>query len=97
VAINQAALTDVITDHPDLLAWRPQNGGTTALVKVRQGRAANIAAWLAHTHGVLTVPSAVLPFPGEFLRIGLGRKAGTEGLRRLSTALDDTTTLVKTR
>lgn len=56
------------------LRWLPPRAGTVSLVEVLDGSADAFCHRLATEHGIVLLPSRFMGCPGEYVRIGLGRK-----------------------
>ena len=85
---NLARLDAVLTAHPDRFDWTPPEAGVLAFPRYRHREGAEaFAARLVRETGVLVVPStvyesALAQVPGDYLRIGFGRRSIESALDR---------------
>ena len=83
---NMAAASEFFGRWLDLFRWRPPRGGTTAFVELISGESADsFCARVLDGCQVLLLPSSVYDDcpPGEFVRVGLGRRNFVDILRIL--------------
>lgn len=64
----------------DQFGWRPPTAGSVALVETRHADATEHCNRLARSAGVVLLPGSCIGAPPQFVRIGLGRAAFSDGL-----------------
>lgn len=69
------------------LRWLPPKAGPVSLVEVADGEAEAFCRRLATAHGIVLLPSRFMGCPGEYARVGLGRKNFGECLVALDQVL----------
>lgn len=72
---NFKVMQEFIQRNDQQLSWVPPLGGTVAVVKLRLDVSVDVFAKdLVEKTGVLIMPGSVFDLPGNYFRIGLGRK-----------------------
>lgn len=70
------------------VSWVPPQGGTMAVLKLLLPISVeDFAEDLVHSEGVLIMPGSVFDLPGNFFRIGFGKKNMPEILKHFETYL----------
>jgi len=75
-----------------LLTWHPPQAGTVALPELRiKEDISQFCLRLIKQKGVALMPASVYDFPGNFFRMGFGRKNFSQGLARFAEYLEQIT------
>lgn len=86
---NLQVLDEFMKRNQMSLSWvRPQSGTVTVLKLLLPISVETFAEDLVHKEGVLIMPGSVFDLPGNFFRIGFGKKNMPEILRRFESYLD---------
>jgi aspartate/methionine/tyrosine aminotransferase len=84
---NMNLATGFFKKWQERLYWLPPKAGSVSLVEVLDGSAEAFCHTLATEHGIVLLPSRFMGCPGEYVRIGLGRKNFSECLSVLDRVL----------
>jgi aspartate/methionine/tyrosine aminotransferase len=88
VAHNLEAARSFFTTRPGLFEWLEPRAGSIAFPRwLGQPPLEQLAEEIVARHGVMFVPGAMFAFPGEYFRVGLGRRNLPEVLAVLGSAL----------
>jgi aspartate/methionine/tyrosine aminotransferase len=85
---NLNQLICFMEEHQGSLAWVPPQGGTLALVELLRP-IENFTEKLIAKMGVLVMPGEIFGIPGNYFRIGLGKRNMAEALKRLGRFLHE--------
>jgi aspartate/methionine/tyrosine aminotransferase len=88
IQANLAHARDFFARRPELFRWRPPQAGSIAFVEWTGPE--TVEAYCQHMldrAGVLIVPGSLFDYPGNFLRLGLGRRNFSAALGRVDTAM----------
>ncbi len=86
---NLQILDAFIERNQQSLSWGRPQGGTIAVVKLLLPVSVeDFAEGLVRSEGVLIMPGSVFDLPGNFFRIGFGKKNMPEVLKRFENYLD---------
>lgn len=87
---NLGLLDDFFDRHGDRFSWVRPQGGCVGFVRYKAHRPIDeLAEALVHKQGVLLMPSRIYDFPGNYFRIGFGRKNMPEALVRFEAFLEE--------
>lgn len=87
---NLDLLTSFIQRHRKSLSWTPPEAGTMAIVELLLPIPVGLfCEELVKKKGVLLMPGEVFDLPGQFFRIGFGKKNMIEALNRLEEVLNE--------
>ncbi len=79
---NLQLLHDMVKRHPQSLRWIPPQGGTVGLIELLLPCPIDVfGEECAKKAGVLIMPGSVFDLPGNFFRVGFGRKNMSEALQ----------------
>ena len=85
---NLSILDAFMERNQKYLSWTRPKGGTMAVLKLLLPiTVEDFASHLVETEGVLIMPSSVFDLPGNFFRIGFGRKNMPDVLKRFESYL----------
>lgn len=84
---NMELATNFFQKWRKRLRWLPPSAGSVSLVEVLDGSAEALCHTLATRHGIVLLPSRFMGCPGEYVRVGLGRKNFGDGLTALDQVL----------
>jgi aspartate/methionine/tyrosine aminotransferase len=84
---NLKLATDFFQKWRERLRWLPPEAGSVSLVEVLHGSAEAFCHSLATEQGIVLLPARFMGCPGEYVRMGLGRKNFGECLAALDQAL----------
>ena len=85
---NLQLLKEMVKRHQKSLRWIPPQGGTVALMELLLPCSIDVfTEECAQKAGVLIMPGSVFDLPGNFFRIGFGRKTMYEALVRFENFL----------
>jgi aspartate/methionine/tyrosine aminotransferase len=87
---NLGLLDDFFDRHGDPFSWVRPQGGCVGFVHYKAHRPIDeLVEALVHKQGVLLMPSRIYHFPGNYFRIGFGRKNMPEALVRFEAFLEE--------
>jgi aspartate/methionine/tyrosine aminotransferase len=87
---NLGLLDDFFDRHGDGFSWVRPQGGCVGFVHYKAPRPIDeLVEALVHKQGVLLMPSRIYHFPGNYFRIGFGRKNMPEALVRFEAFLEE--------
>ena len=88
VQTNLQAAQRFFEAHVDQLEWLQPGAGSIAFPRYRgPGAVEQLCQRALDEQGVMLVPGSLFDFPGDYFRLGLGRKLLPEGLQRLEAVL----------
>ena len=90
IAANLQIAEDFFDDHRDLFIWMPPAAGSIAF-PLWKGHLTieNFCQGLLEKHGVMVVPGSIFDYPGNYFRVGLGRKNFPEALQHVGEYLEE--------
>jgi aspartate/methionine/tyrosine aminotransferase len=80
---NLALLDRFFRDNSDRFAWTPPRAGSVCFPMLRDGDVDDFCAALVEQEGVLLLPASQFGYPGNYFRLGYGRRDMAGGLARL--------------
>ena len=83
VCANLAVLDDFFRRRPEQFSWVRPRAGTVAFPRILDRDVDDFAARLIEREGVLILPASQFGYPGNFFRLGFGRRDMPEALERL--------------
>lgn len=87
---NLGLLDDFFSRHSDRFSWIRPQGGCVGFVHYKAHHPIDeLAETLVHKQGVLLMPSRIYDFPGNYFRIGFGRKNMPQALLRFEAFLEE--------
>lgn len=87
---NLGLLDDFFDRYGDRFSWVRPQGGCVGFVHYKAHRPIDeLAEALVHKQGVLLMPSRIYDFPGNYFRIGFGRKNMPEALVQFEAFLEE--------
>ncbi len=88
ILANLALLDEFFDRHPDTFAWRRPSAGPIAFPRLLTGDVDLFCRDLVERSGVLLLPGSVYDYPGNYFRIGFGRRSLPQALERLEKYLE---------
>jgi aspartate/methionine/tyrosine aminotransferase len=83
VCANLDVLDDFFRRRPEQFSWVRPRAGTVAFPRILDRDVDDFAARLIEREGVLILPASQFGYPGNFFRLGFGRRDMPEALERL--------------
>jgi aspartate/methionine/tyrosine aminotransferase len=81
---NTALADQFFAAHPDRFKWLPPKGGSIAFPRwLGEGSVEQFCQGVLDRQGVMIVPGSQFDYPGNYFRIGLGRKNFGEGIGKV--------------
>ena len=93
---NLLLLEDFFNKHNNLFRWEKPKAGTIAFPEyLGEGSIRDFCEKLVEKKGVMLLPSDVYDYPGNFFRLGFGRKNMPEALKKLEEFIAEEESLIK--
>jgi aspartate/methionine/tyrosine aminotransferase len=81
IKMNLRIAEDFFSNHPDKFAWNRPNAGSIAFPEwLGKGTVEEMCVNLVDQHSVMIVPGSIFDFPGNYFRLGFGRKNFARGI-----------------
>jgi aspartate/methionine/tyrosine aminotransferase len=83
VCANLAVLDDFFQRRSDQFSWVRPRAGTVAFPRILDGDVDEFSRSLVEREGVLILPASLFGYPGNYFRLGFGRRDMPDALERL--------------